>query len=302
VTAISPIGAVQARIQQIELQIAMRRPGSVSTSVTSAASAAAGAPASSMVLGASAATEVGGMGTIAGAAANTMSGTTAADGIASALGLDDPAVLGSIGAVGAPSSLGSLETTLPTGGTFDEVFSAAVQRLRAGWSTSAVPAATAGVHGVVPSVDATTAAGTTGAPAVVGGVPVAGSVSPSTPYAAMFETAGARHGIPPRVLAAVGYVESRFRTDAISSAGAVGMMQFLPGTAASMGVDPYDPASAIDGAARYLRHGLDRFGSLEEAIAAYNVGPGTISRAGGVLPGTQAERYLMKVIEATGTV
>jgi hypothetical protein len=294
VTAISAIGAVQARIQQIELQVALRRTGSVSSVGTS------GTSASSMVLGASATSEVGAAGTIGGTAASSTSGSTGADAIGSALDID-PALLGSIGSAGTASALGSIETTLPTGGTFDEVFSAAVQRLRAGWSTSAGPGTTASVSGVVGAVDAT-AATTTGVPAVVGGVSVAGSVSPSTPYAAMFEAAGARHGIPPRVLAAVGYVESRFRTDAISSAGAVGMMQFLPGTAASMGVDPHDPASAIDGAARYLRHGLDRFGSLEEAIAAYNVGPGTISRAGGVLPGTQAERYLTKVIEATGNV
>ena len=131
---------------------------------------------------------------------------------------------------------------------------------------------------------------------------VDGAVSTSTPYAAEFEAAGARYGIPPKVLAAIGYVESRFRTDAISSAGAVGMMQFLPTTAASMGVDPSDPASAIDGAARYLRSALDRFGSLEAAIASYNVGPGTIARAGGVLPGSQAERYLDKVLDATGRI
>ena len=111
-----------------------------------------------------------------------------------------------------------------------------------------------------------------------------------------------RYGIPPKVLAAIGWVESRFRTDAVSSAGAVGMMQFLPGTAASMGVDPYDPASAIDGTARYLRSALDRFGDLGQAIAAYNVGPGAIARSGGVQSGTQAERYLTKVVEATARI
>ena len=80
------------------------------------------------------------------------------------------------------------------------------------------------------------------------------------------------------------------------------MMQFLPSTAASMGVDPHDPASAIDGTARYLRSALDRFGSLDEAIASYNVGPGAIARAGGVQPGSQAERYLTKVLDATGRI
>jgi len=137
---------------------------------------------------------------------------------------------------------------------------------------------------------------------VAGVAGVEGAVAASTPYASIFDAAGARYGIPPKVLAAIGYVESRFRTDAVSSAGAVGMMQFLPSTAASMGVDPYDPASAIDGTARYLRSALDRFGSIEQAIASYNVGPGAIARAGGVQPGSQAERYLTKVLDATGRI
>lgn len=127
-----------------------------------------------------------------------------------------------------------------------------------------------------------------------------GLVGAGTPYAELFNAAGAQHGVPPRVLAAIGYVESRYRTDAVSSAGAVGMMQFLPSTAASMGVDPTDPASAIDGAARYIRSGLDRFGNLEMAIASYNVGPGAIAAAGAVLPGSQAEKYTNAVFTATG--
>lgn len=294
-SAISSISAVQARIQQIEQQFAVRRTGSVPGASVSTVS---GSALPNTVLGASATSEIG---VADGAAAASAGGTTtgSAAGIASALGLDGTAIPGLAGLAG------SVETSLPSGGTFDEVFAAAVQRLRVGWNTGSVPgvSAVSAVSGPNVGVVATpSTTGTTDAPTVVGGVSVAGPVNPSTPYAALFESAGARHGIPPRVLAAVGYVESRFRTDAISSAGAVGMMQFLPGTAASMGVDPYDPASAIDGAARYLRHGLDRFGSLEEAIAAYNVGPGTISRAGGVLPGTQAERYLTKVIEATGNI
>lgn len=289
-SGISSINAVQARIQQIEQQFAVRRTGAAPGASVSTVS---GSALPNTVLGASATSEIG---VADGAAVMSAGGTTSgsAAGIASALGLDGTAIPGLAGLAG------SVETSLPSGGTFDEVFAAAVQRLRVGWNTGTVPGVSAAPTQNVGAV--ATPTGTAGAPTVVGGVSVAGAVNPSTPYAALFESAGARHGIPPRVLAAVGYVESRFRTDAISSAGAVGMMQFLPGTAASMGVDPYDPASAIDGAARYLRHGLDRFGSLEEAIAAYNVGPGTISRAGGVLPGTQAERYLTKVIEATGNI
>lgn len=126
-------------------------------------------------------------------------------------------------------------------------------------------------------------------------------VRADVPYASLFNAAGARYGIPPTVLAGMGHVESRFRLDAVSGAGAQGMMQFLPGTAAEMGVNPWDPASAVDGAARYIRKAVDRFGgSLEMAVGAYNIGPGAMARAGAVLPGSQAETYTNAVMQAAG--
>jgi soluble lytic murein transglycosylase-like protein len=128
------------------------------------------------------------------------------------------------------------------------------------------------------------------------------TLSPSTPYADLFEQAGEKYGIDPKILAGVGYVESRFQTDVVSSAGAVGMMQFMPSTAASLGVDPRDPASAIDGAARYLRAQIDRFGSVELALAAYNVGPGAVANTGSIQPGTQAEKYVTAVMAAAERV
>jgi hypothetical protein len=126
------------------------------------------------------------------------------------------------------------------------------------------------------------------------------TVPASVPYASLFNQVGARYGISPKVLAGIGYVETRFDNSSVSSAGAVGMMQFLPDTAASMGVNPLDPASAIDGTARYLRSGIDRFGSLDMAIGAYNVGSGAMARLGGVVPGTQAEKYVNAVLAAAG--
>ena len=84
--------------------------------------------------------------------------------------------------------------------------------------------------------------------------------------------------LPVGVLAAVAKTESAFDPNAVSHAGATGLMQFMPATAEEMGVDPLDPASAIDGAARYLTQNLRRFGSLELALAAYNAGPGRVAR------------------------
>lgn len=179
----------------------------------------------------------------------------------------------------------------------------AVDSAATGTATATTTSATTGASSVATTVTGTTSASfdavleqasssTTG---------VDGTVGAGTPYAELFNAAGATYGVPPRVLAAIGYVESRYQTDVVSSAGAVGMMQFLPSTAASMGVDPTDPASAIDGAARYLRSAIDRFGNLDMAIASYNVGAGAVARSG-IQPGSQAEQYTNAVLAATGRI
>lgn len=118
------------------------------------------------------------------------------------------------------------------------------------------------------------------------------------PFADLFNSAGEKYGISPKVLAAVAKVESSYHTDAVSPAGAQGMMQFMPATAAGLGVDPFDPASAVDGAARMLSGLTQRFGSVDLALAAYNIGSGALARAGGIQPGSQAERYVGAVHRA----
>ena len=117
-------------------------------------------------------------------------------------------------------------------------------------------------------------------------------------YQALFADAGQRWNVDPKLLAAIAQTESGFNPTATSPAGAQGLMQFMPGTAREMGVDPWDPASAIDGAARYLRTSLDRFGSTELAVASYNAGRGAVARFGGVPPYRETRAYVDKVIEA----
>ncbi|MGE0307538.1 MAG: lytic transglycosylase domain-containing protein [Acidimicrobiia bacterium] len=116
-----------------------------------------------------------------------------------------------------------------------------------------------------------------------------------TPYAEVFTAAARRNGLSPKLLAAVGQVESNYRTDAVSPMGAQGLMQFMPATAAGMGVDPWNPDSAIDGAARLLAGHLANFGSIEAALAAYNTGSGTVARNGGRVP-VSAQSYVDKVL------
>ena len=124
------------------------------------------------------------------------------------------------------------------------------------------------------------------------------SFGPDTPYAELFDAAGRRHDVDPALLAAVARAESNFNPRAVSPVGAQGLMQFMPATAEEMGVDPWDPASAIDGAARYLRNSLDRFGSVDLAVASYNAGPGAVARHGGIPPYPETQNYVRTVLDA----
>lgn len=118
------------------------------------------------------------------------------------------------------------------------------------------------------------------------------------PYADLFSAATTKYGLPAGLLPAVARTESGFKADAVSPAGARGLMQFMPATARAMGIDPNDPAQAIDGAARYLKEMLGRFGTLEKAIAAYNAGPGAVSKYGGIPPYPETQNYVPKVLNA----
>lgn len=117
------------------------------------------------------------------------------------------------------------------------------------------------------------------------------------PYADLFQRAGAAHGVDPALLAAIASVESGFSPTAVSHAGAQGLMQLMPGTAQGLGVaDAFDPAQAVDGAARLLAGHLRRFGSVELALAAYNAGPGAVQRHGGIPPYAETQAYVPKVL------
>jgi peptidoglycan DL-endopeptidase CwlO len=125
---------------------------------------------------------------------------------------------------------------------------------------------------------------------------VAGASLSGVPYADLFTRAGSRHGVDPALLAAVAQQESGFDASAVSPAGAQGLMQFMPATARGLGVDPFDPASAVDGAARYLADLTRQFGSTELGLAAYNAGPGTVRRYGGIPPYPETQDYVRSVM------
>lgn len=116
--------------------------------------------------------------------------------------------------------------------------------------------------------------------------------------APFFTTAGGEVELSPRLLEAVAYVESRFNQQAISKAGAIGVMQLMPTTAAELGVDPSNPEGNIRGGAEYLRRMVTMFGNnLELALAAYNAGPSAVQRHGGVPPYAETRAYVDAVMD-----
>ena len=119
------------------------------------------------------------------------------------------------------------------------------------------------------------------------------------PYADMFVRAGAKHGVSPKLLAAVAKVESGYNPNAVSPAGAQGLMQLMPGTAKGLGVkNSFDPEQAINGAAKLLSRNLKEFKSLPLALAAYNAGGGAVHKYGGIPPYAETQAYVPKVQRA----
>lgn len=95
-----------------------------------------------------------------------------------------------------------------------------------------------------------------------------------------FQAAEQSYDLPAGLLSRVAYQESRYKIDAVSPAGAQGLMQFMPATAKDFSLDPLDPIASIYAAAKYLRTLHDKFGSWQLALAAYNWGQGNVARKG----------------------
>ncbi len=125
---------------------------------------------------------------------------------------------------------------------------------------------------------------------------------PASGEAAQYETlvdaAAHRNGIEPALLHGLIEQESGFNAAAQSSAGASGLTQLMPSTAASMGVaDPLNPAESIEGGARYLGELMRQFGgNTTDALAAYNAGPGAVQEYGGVPPYAETQDYVTRVL------
>jgi soluble lytic murein transglycosylase-like protein len=122
-------------------------------------------------------------------------------------------------------------------------------------------------------------------------------------YAIRTINAARRYDLDARLVVALVAVESSWHPEAVSSAGARGLGQLMPETAAGLGVDPDDAEANLDGTARHLRGLLDRYARYapqaryERALAGYNAGAGAVDRYGGVPPFAETRAYVRRVIE-----
>jgi soluble lytic murein transglycosylase-like protein len=119
----------------------------------------------------------------------------------------------------------------------------------------------------------------------------------SRAYDPLIGDAAASEGLPPALVKAVIAAESAFDSDAVSLKGAQGLMQLMPETAQEMGVsNALEPDQNVRGGTSYLRAMIDRYGDLGRALAAYNAGPSTVDRYGGIPPFQETRDYVDRVL------
>lgn len=130
--------------------------------------------------------------------------------------------------------------------------------------------------------------------------PSAPARAPRTPRELIDEMA-ALNGLPPEFVHSVAQAESAYRVDAVSPKGAIGVMQLMPGTARQLGADPHDPEQNIAAGTALLRELLLKYENdpnpVRRALAAYNAGPGAVSKYNGVPPYRETQQYVEKVLE-----
>jgi soluble lytic murein transglycosylase-like protein len=172
-------------------------------------------------------------------------------------------------------------------GSFSSALASATTAASLGGTTATTdPATLASMASPIGGLPAATTAAGTGA-----------ALPASVPYAAQITAAARANGLDPALLAGLIKQESGFNPNAGSGAGARGLTQLMPATAAALGVtNVLDPQQSIEGGAKYLKRQLDAFGGdVTKALAAYNAGPGAVRRFGGVPPYAETQNYVRAV-------
>ena len=126
--------------------------------------------------------------------------------------------------------------------------------------------------------------------------------TPAKEWERIIRKASRLHGLPESLIASVIHTESAFQANAQSPKGAQGAMQIMPETQQELGLtDPFDPEANVLAGCAYLRRQLDRFGSLELALAAYNAGPANVKKYGGIPPFPETRDYVARVTSRLNT-
>lgn len=133
-------------------------------------------------------------------------------------------------------------------------------------------------------------------------VPDATAPAPQLDPHQLVSKAADNQGLPASLLHLVARAESGYNPNAISPKGAIGIMQLMPATAASLNADPHNPEQNVEAGARFLRELLIQYKNhpdqLRLALAAYNAGPGAVKRYNGVPPYRETQLYVEKIVEA----
>jgi peptidoglycan DL-endopeptidase CwlO len=152
------------------------------------------------------------------------------------------------------------------------------------------------VEGTGSSVSSLSSLSSTGTGMSASALTAAGLNPAVARFADQFAAAESQFNLPSGMLAAVAQQESGGNPQAVSSAGAQGLMQLMPSTAAGIGVNAFDPNQAITAAARILSRNLTEFGgSVPLALAAYNAGVGAVQKYGGIPPYSQTQNYVKSI-------
>jgi soluble lytic murein transglycosylase-like protein len=115
-------------------------------------------------------------------------------------------------------------------------------------------------------------------------------------YLEAAKSAARKHGVPEDLFLRLVQQESGWNHVAVSTKGATGLAQLMPGTAELLNVDINDPEENLDGGAKYLRRMYDRFGDWKLALAAYNAGPGAVEKHDGIPPYAETKNYVASIM------
>jgi len=128
-----------------------------------------------------------------------------------------------------------------------------------------------------------------------------GGLLETTPYGEIISAVSEAHGVDPLLVRALIQVESNYRPKAKSPRGAMGLMQLMPSTAKEYKVrNPFDPRANIEAGIRHLKALLDRLGSTQMALAAYNAGEGAVAKFNGIPPYQETRDYVTRILALAG--